>query len=548
MSSSANDSHATVCSMRPARGCSNSFRASTPPVVDGRCFPHAADTSPLPPALTSSSSICAPDEQKPFTSYDPQAALELDYPTRGPGTGHSKSLSASFLENCRPLVHRATASISSLTQQSRASLPPLTTPLASSTPSRTTRTTPTLFHSDDDDRARSTQQNNNDNDARRLSFLDSWFGGATFPWTLGLAPNHNTHTHPEPDSACDLGSDSDFDRDDFFKQHMDPVSSFTRAPPSLGQRRREKRESTTSQASTQAPKTSKITSWFSRASSNTHKRENSGSQPHDPLLTLNIEQTLFPRGSPEIFDEATYNDLVANATQLLQQYQASYKVLYFAMTDARGEADAAKDETAEAQVRATNLKSQLDEKARQAARQEEDMRQLMDALNQEKLMRRSRGNVVSKRKSNSSMASTSLHSDSGFESEGETAVDGTSIRDSILSDAGALENEIKELCEQHEKQQAAPETKTADAKPAIANKRRSVFETVMQKKQQQQQQTPPLKKSIIGGGAPKGGKNVQETHASQLAMWKENRDLRERVDQLERAVEESLAVVGTLDL
>jgi hypothetical protein len=107
----------------------------------------------------------------------------------------------------------------------------------------------------------------------------------------------------------------------------------------------------------------------------------------DELYNLNVESALFPPGSPtdrDAFSPAAFKNLQANAVGLLGKFQAAYRAKVLAVRDLDGERAAQRDELEEAVTRAAHLKLQLEGMAHRAAEQEKAMQQLMDELMGEK--------------------------------------------------------------------------------------------------------------------------------------------------------------------
>lgn len=113
--------------------------------------------------------------------------------------------------------------------------------------------------------------------------------------------------------------------------------------------------------------------------------------PDDELATMDIEAALFPQGAPadgEAFSPAAFKNLQQTATGLLQRYQTAYQGRTAEFKQLHAEKAAVDDEKNEMEMRTQHLKMQLEDMSRKAAETELFMRQLMDELNREKKMRR----------------------------------------------------------------------------------------------------------------------------------------------------------------
>ncbi|THY31804.1 hypothetical protein D6D01_02811 [Aureobasidium pullulans] len=138
---------------------------------------------------------------------------------------------------------------------------------------------------------------------------------------------------------------------------------------------------------------------------------------------------LFPVGLPSEKTPASFDELLTNAEFLINRLQTAYKEQASALQAARAEREAQSEETEEATTRAQHLKLQLENLAAQSTEQAATNRALAEELAAEKQRRHedrehyermARQNDLTPRRNRHSGAS-SLHSDSGFESEADTA-------------------------------------------------------------------------------------------------------------------------------
>ena len=138
---------------------------------------------------------------------------------------------------------------------------------------------------------------------------------------------------------------------------------------------------------------------------------------------------LFPVGLPSEKTPASFDELLTNAEFLISRLQTAYKEQASALQAARAEREAQSEEAEEASTRAQHLKLQLENLAAQSAEQAATNRALAEELAAEKQRRHedrehyermARQNDLTPRRNRHSGAS-SLHSDSGFESEADTA-------------------------------------------------------------------------------------------------------------------------------
>lgn len=140
----------------------------------------------------------------------------------------------------------------------------------------------------------------------------------------------------------------------------------------------------------------------------------------DELLNLDIEAALFPSGSPsdrDAFSPAAFKNLHANAAGTLQRLQAAFRRRALALRDAAAERDAQREELDEAETRARHLKMQLEGMARRAAETEEAMRELAAQLAAERRRARRAEERLAREKSAGAMGTTSAVSEGSTVSE-----------------------------------------------------------------------------------------------------------------------------------
>ncbi|EKG10206.1 hypothetical protein MPH_12806 [Macrophomina phaseolina MS6] len=521
----ATTSHATVCSLRA--------KEHGPPNHAPRSPSRRQPSHPNAPL--SDVALDKPPQvllTRQDTSYDPAAfSLDDDCLPPSPARGHPKAYSTAFLDSCRPLVHRATSSLSAFQNQSRASLPSPTKSFASFIPSR--RDPAPLP----------------DEQTPRVSALGDWFSGSSAPFTLSRDPRHD-------DDESDIGSDSDLDSDDDYDDTMDGSHS-QRNAAALGRTKSLKRASTQSFASNNSqppPATSNFLSWFTRKSD---APKNGNNLPQDPLSVLDIESALFPNGQPDPLDPHAFHDLHKASVALLKQFQMSYKAMQLCMQDTRLEEDGLREEKKQADVHAQNLQMQLDNLKADAEKRDKEMSALRDALERERQLRadEEEARIASlravrgpgckcNRKSTASCTITTEPNgvlsdrDSGFESEGETVTDdfAHSRPTSMLSDS-----DIPELDSNPSSAPTSAPSPVEPSKPTLF-KRKGTFDTALQKKRDQRNSQRGSVMPIILTGAGKMADNN-----GQMDVWRENRELRERVEALERTVDEALGIVGGLE-
>ncbi|OLN93994.1 hypothetical protein CCHL11_03438 [Colletotrichum chlorophyti] len=152
-----------------------------------------------------------------------------------------------------------------------------------------------------------------------------------------------------------------------------------------------RRRPTASADATAAPKLVSPASRFAFFSSPFSK---SSQQPEpkqdEELLTLNVQEALFPPMSPahrDAFSPAAFKNLETTAVGLLTRFQSAYQRQNAALQELRTERDAQTDESDEADTRIQHLKVQLENMATKVAEQENSIHQLMADLRAEKKAR-----------------------------------------------------------------------------------------------------------------------------------------------------------------
>ncbi|KAL2201028.1 hypothetical protein P885DRAFT_56445 [Corynascus similis CBS 632.67] len=119
-------------------------------------------------------------------------------------------------------------------------------------------------------------------------------------------------------------------------------------------------------------------------------------QQEDELCTLDIEAALFPSSPSSLspsaaprdpFSPSAFKNLHMNAAGLLGKMQAAYRAQAAALRDLRAERAAERDELDEAVTRTAHLKMQLEGMARKAAEQDAVVRQLEEELERERKAR-----------------------------------------------------------------------------------------------------------------------------------------------------------------
>lgn len=442
-------------------------------------------------------------------------------------TGHQRSLTGTFLDNCQPLINRAASTFQQ--HSSRTSFHSPTKSLASFISSRST-----VESSASQPKIRAGAQ-----------ALQNWFNGASGQVKLGVGSSQQEGQESESDDYDSEDDDDDID-DNMMGGIFNRGTTLTRAS-------NDSQEPRQGPTPTKRPATSTASSrfaWLLNTQKNATIPPPTASptyhDPEDELLNLNISQALFPHGPVDPLAPSSFNDLLSTAEALLSRYQTSYRQLSATLVDTRAEQSAQDDELDEADTRIRHLKSQLETMATRANDQDEQMRRLMEELMFE---RRARQEEEAAREQSLTMVRRDTHHDvadsdspqdtrrrnrvsnsdvsvdSGFESECETDCASVFSRN-CLSPTGTDLSSVAEM----EDRQTTPKGK----KPGLLQ-RNSTYEKV-------RDGTSRLGQNGWGCANCEGG--------SQAAVWgrlakerEENSMLRRRVDELEDVVDSALSVV-----
>jgi hypothetical protein len=155
---------------------------------------------------------------------------------------------------------------------------------------------------------------------------------------------------------------------------------------------------------------SQKTSWFGRKLASPMHQQQSPAAATDELANMNIMTSLFPNGQPDELTPHVYNDLLVNATNLLQRLQSAYKDKVEYIATLQPEMDIQREEIEEADIRSRHLKLQLQDMGRRAQEQESAMQALASQLSQERFRNQEAREKESRKASRSYMNSSKLSS------------------------------------------------------------------------------------------------------------------------------------------
>ncbi|WPH00725.1 Hypothetical protein R9X50_00355500 [Acrodontium crateriforme] len=250
-----------------------------------------------------------------------------------------------------------------------------------------------------DSGASSPEKANTPGNRQSAGFFGDFFGGESAPVRLGVPPSQ-----AESEEYC-----------------MDYTSGFTERPSVF--RRPTTRVSAPPKKNAAG---GKLDGWFGRKST----AVSTVLANNDELVNVNINKSLFPHGQADSLDPHAFNDLLLNATELLQRMQKAYKEKVEYIASIQPEIDVQKEEVEEAETRACHLKMQLEDMSRKKFEQEEAMREMALQLAEEKIkVQEARDALQSMKKANETdnedtprrrkrnSDGSANASDSGFESD-----------------------------------------------------------------------------------------------------------------------------------
>ena len=305
----------------------------------------------------------------------------------------------------------------------------------------------------------------------------------------------------------------------------------------------------------------------------------------DELCNLDIEAALFPSGGPtDTSSPAAYKDLQANAIKLLTKMQSAYKERVIAVRDLEAEKSAQREEIDAAETRAAHLKMQLEGMARKASEHEAAIQKLMDELAFERSkFRPPLPQRTSTIMSECSVASEDLGVDADWNARRKWRESASTIKTdySYSTDAESVAEESESVFSagglaSRCRSPVIPESITPGTMsivnspaPSVTDLRRNVSVTAGGNKRRSMGPPPPVpttpKPKIVGtqmsafqkiirGIAP--GSDCPNCMGQDASMaWDtvgllrdENRHLKERVGELEVAVEGCLDLVNGIGL
>ena len=274
---------------------------------------------------------------------------------------------------------------------------------------------------------------------------------------------------------------------------------------------------------------------------------------NDDLMNMDISTALLRTSSAAPFSPAAFKDLQQQAEGLLLRLQAAYKERTSSLRDMAAEKETLAEETQSAETRACHLKTQLDNMSARLDEQDGAMMNLVDELAQEKLARREEeeGRKRSIRVVAKTVPSTTAHprislentiSDPDFESEDESSVESVfSTRNGTYSPTMSMSSiSTPGSPEAYH----APELQPAPPMPRAARLRLPTSQPI--KGRPALHRDGIVEEPIQLTCANCNGVRVSEAWTVVGVLKEENANLKERVGELEGALDGCLDVVCRL--
>lgn len=393
--------------------------------------------------------------------------------------------------------------------------------------------------------------------------LVNWFQGKSGPVNLGL-----------PSSTPATMSDSITDK----RTSREICEPSVRTVPTNRLQKRMTHPSPLKQVTT--PTHTRSFSWFS--SKRQEEKEPELPEPaDDEFLNLDVAEALFPSGSEEQSEAQKFEQLQANAENIIRQLQAAYKQRTFALHAALTEKNERQEELDEARTRIQHIKSQLDGMAEKVLEQDKAIKAMAEELEQEREARKREeearlrsvkssdtdsitdlgSDLATPKRSKRASAATFNSHDSGFESGDESSAESIfskrneTIESPVAVEAPSLKSKSSQIT-LPVPQPPAPQAPPKESKPLppppqqspqkppqrAPQPRRSAYDRVIR----------GLTSTGLTGAFIRGSSKCSNCYGVPASeAWsvvgilkEENTGLKERISELEDVIEDCLGIVG----
>ncbi|PQE32068.1 transport SEC61 subunit alpha protein [Rutstroemia sp. NJR-2017a WRK4] len=204
--------------------------------------------------------------------------------------------------------------------------------------------------------------------------IGSWFGGSSAPAATGASDQEET-------TSKMASRDPSPHPPKLERKRTLPVLEVTNAPPPK-------------------PSGSSVFNFFSPKHSPKHSPKTvqlPAALNTDEYLTLDIQASLFPSGQIDPFSPAAFKNLLANAEGLLQKLQTAYKLRTIEFHELKAEKEAQAEELEEAETRTKHLKLQLQDMVKKMNEQDTAIEDMVMQLATEKQTRVEESERIEKR-------------------------------------------------------------------------------------------------------------------------------------------------------
>ncbi|THC97423.1 hypothetical protein EYZ11_003072 [Aspergillus tanneri] len=286
----------------------------------------------------------------------------------------------------------------------------------------------------------------------------------------------------------------------------------------------------------------------------------------DEFLNMDITRALFPPGSIDLDDQDAFAALRSNADNVLRRLQAAYKQRTFALHEVLADKNEKQEELEETRTRVGHLKVQLDGMAEKVLQQEKAVKAMAEELEQERQIRRREdearrrsvmlirssddessdlgADLQTPKRSLKRASNATFTSDSGFDSGDE------SLSESVFSRRECLESPVSTVAPSPNISQVTLSTPTMipvqhhkDPRPVPAPiSRSSTYDRVLKGLASTgiaSSWTGNSSKCQICHGVP-----ASEAWSVMGILKEENKGLKDRLGELEMAVDDCLSLIG----
>lgn len=305
---------------------------------------------------------------------------------------------------------------------------------------------------------------------------------------------------------------------------------------------------------------------FLSSKSSVPKPTSSFADSNDELLNIDVSKELFSNGPTDSSSPAAYKNLVKKVEELVSGLQTALRERTMSLNEIKAQEEAQSNMLNDLEIRASHLKKQLDGMTAKLAEQDDAMMTLVDELAQEKQLRReeedarkrsvmlvksSRAEVTSadtKKRNDRSLLPqkdrASIVSDSGFESEGENSIYSVSLKNMgmespAMSTSSFSATTSPDIAFKPELKCATDRSQTQSSRPLAPPQRLSTFQNVIKGLSGRSRNDEPQVSSCS---------KCSEAWNIVKMLQEENQALKQKLDQMESAVDDSLNLIAGMGI